>query len=140
MPIDGQGSHPTTEELTTDARQRADIAATAAGSKKGDDILVLEVGDIIAITDVFVIASGTNRRQVRTIVEEVERQIADQAGIKPGSVEGLDDASWVLLDYGDLVVHVFLDETRAYYDLDRLWADAPRIPFVDSGPLAAEGV
>jgi ribosome-associated protein len=127
LPVDGQGSHPTTEELTTDARQRADIAATAAGSKKGDDILVLEVGDIIAITDVFVIASGTNRRQVRTIVEEVERQISDQTGIRPGSVEGLDDASWVLLDYGDLVVHVFLDETRAYYDLERLWADAPRV-------------
>lgn len=127
LPGDGQGSHPTTEELITDARQRADIAATAAESKKADDIVVLEVGDIIAITDVFVIASGTNRRQVRTIVEEVERQIADQTGIKPVSVEGLDDASWVLLDYGDLVVHVFLDETRSYYDLERLWADAPRL-------------
>ena len=54
-------------------------------------------------------------------------QISDQTGIRPGSVEGLDDASWVLLDYGDLVVHVFLDETRAYYDLERLWADAPRV-------------
>jgi ribosome-associated protein len=127
LPVDGQGSHPTTEELTTDAHQRADIAATAAESKKGDDIMVLDVGDIIAITDVFVIASGTNRRQVRTIVEEVERQIDDRTGIKPGSVEGLDDASWVLLDYGDLVVHVFLEETRAYYDLERLWSDAPRL-------------
>jgi ribosome-associated protein len=127
LPVDGQGSHPTTEELTTDAHQRADIAATAAEAKKGDDIMVLDVGDIIAITDVFVIASGTNRRQVRTIVEEVERQIDDRTGIKPGSVEGLDDASWVLLDYGDLVVHVFLEETRAYYDLERLWSDAPRL-------------
>jgi ribosome-associated protein len=127
LPVDGQGSHPTTEELTTDAHQRADIAATAAESKKGDDIMVLDVGDIIAITDVFVIASGTNRRQVRTIVEEVERQIDDRTGIKPGSVEGLDVASWVLLDYGDLVVHVFLEETRAYYDLERLWSDAPRL-------------
>ncbi len=127
MRYDGRGSHPTSEELITDARQRADIAATAAGSKKADDVVVLDVGDIIAITDVFVIVSGTNRRQVRTITEEVERQIADQAGSKPASVEGLDDASWVLLDYGDLVVHVFLDETRSYYDLDRLWADAPRL-------------
>jgi len=124
---DRAGPHPTTEEPITDARQRADIAATAAGAKKGDDIVVLDVGDIIAITDVFVIASGTNRRQVRTIVEEVEHQIAEQAGVKPVSVEGLEDASWVLLDYGDLVVHVFLDETRAYYDLERLWGDAPRL-------------
>jgi ribosome-associated protein len=127
LPVDGQGRYPPSEELITNAHQRADIAATAAGSKKGDDIVVLDVGDIIAITDVFVIASGTNRRQVRTIVEEVERQITDRTGFKPGSVEGLDDASWVLLDYGDLVVHVFLDETRAYYDLERLWADAPRL-------------
>jgi ribosome-associated protein len=127
LPVDGQGRYPSSEELITNAHQRADIAATAAGSKKGDDIVVLDVGDIIAITDVFVIASGTNRRQVRTIVEEVERQITDRTGFKPGSVEGLDDASWVLLDYGDLVVHVFLDETRAYYDLERLWADAPRL-------------
>jgi len=89
--------------------------------------VVLDVGDIIAITDAFVIASGGNRRQVRTIVEEVEQQLTDRAGVKPVSVEGLDDASWVLLDYGDLVVHVFLDETRTYYDLERLWSDAPRV-------------
>ncbi|HEY7136590.1 MAG TPA: ribosome silencing factor [Acidimicrobiia bacterium] len=114
------------EELITDIPKRAAVAATAAASKKGEDIVVLDVGDIIAITDEFVIASGTNRRQVRTIVEEVEQQLADQAGVRPVSVEGLDDSSWVLLDYGDLVVHVFLAETRAYYDLERLWADAPR--------------
>ena len=112
---------------STDIQQRAAVAANAAASKKADDIVVLDVGDIIAITDAFVIASGGNRRQVRTVVEEVERQLAERAGVKPVSVEGLDDASWVLLDYGDMVVHVFLDETRAYYDLERLWSDAPRI-------------
>jgi ribosome-associated protein len=66
-------------------------------------------------------------RQVRTIVDEVEKALVEHDGSKPISVEGLADASWVLLDYGDIVVHVFLDETRAYYDLDRLWGDVPRL-------------
>ena len=88
---------------------------------------MLDVGDIISITDVFVIAGAPNVRQVRTIVEEVERALKDQCDMPPRSVEGLDDAHWVLMDYGDLVVHVFLDETRDYYQLERLWADAPRL-------------
>jgi ribosome-associated protein len=110
-----------------DSRHRAVIAAGAAASKKADDVVVLDVGDIISITDQFVIASASNTRLVRTVVDEVERVLKEQAGVSPRSSEGLDDASWVLLDYGDLVVHVFLAETRAYYDLDRLWADAPRV-------------
>ena len=107
--------------------RRVAVAAAAASAKKGEDIIALEVGDIISITDAFVIASGTNPRQVRTIVDEVERAMKEHASVPPTSVEGLDDATWVLLDYGDIVVHVFLDETRAYYELERLWSDAPRI-------------
>jgi ribosome-associated protein len=76
--------------------------------------------------DCFVLVTAANTRQVRTIVDEVERALRELDGSKPIGVEGLDDASWVLLDFGDVVVHVFLDTTRAYYDLDRLWADAPR--------------
>jgi ribosome-associated protein len=116
-----------TSPPAVDAQGRAVLAAGAASSKKADDILVLEVGDIISITDYFVIASASNPRLVRTIVDEVERTMKEEASITPRGTEGLDDASWVLLDYGDIVVHVFLDETRAYYDLDRLWADAPRV-------------
>jgi ribosome-associated protein len=108
--------------------RRALVAADAIAEKKGADVVVLRVGDILAITDVFVMASASNTRQVKTIVEEVERAIAEHDGSRPRSVEGLGDASWVLLDYGDVVVHVFLAETRAFYDLDRLWADAPSIP------------
>jgi ribosome-associated protein len=111
------------------AVRRALVAAEAIADKKGADLAVLRVGDILAITDVFVMASASNTRQVKTIVEEVERAIAEHDGSRPRSVEGLGDASWVLLDYGDVVVHVFLAETRAFYDLDRLWADAPSIPF-----------
>ena len=110
-----------------DARERAVIAARAAAEKKGEDTIVLDVGDIIAITEVFVITSGVNVRQVRSICDEVELALKIEADVSPRSTEGLGDASWVLLDYGDLVVHVFLRETREYYDLERLWADAPRI-------------
>lgn len=87
---------------------------------------MLDVGDIIGITDAFVITSGNNVRQVKTIAEEIERQLKELGG-KPIQVEGLSDATWVLLDYGDFVVHVFQKETRDYYDLERLWSDAPRI-------------
>ena len=106
---------------------RAQIAVAAAAEKKGSDLAILDVGDVLSIIDVFVLVSAANVRQVRTIVEEVEQAIALHDGSKPISVEGLGDASWVLLDYGDMVVHVFLDETRAYYDLDRLWGDVPRL-------------
>ena len=88
---------------------------------------MLDVGEIIGITDAFVITSGNNVRQVKTIAEEVERQLKEQGAGHPVQVEGLSDATWVLLDYGDFVVHVFQAGTRSYYGLERLWADAPRI-------------
>ena len=88
---------------------------------------MLEVGELIAITDHFVIASGSSSRQVRTIAEEVEQQTRNAGGGSPRRIEGLNDASWVLIEYGDFVVHVFLEETRRFYDLERLWGDAIRV-------------
>lgn len=118
------------------------VAARAADAKKGISTLVLEVGPILAIVDTFVITSGSNPRQVRTITEEVEEAVKLAGGGGPLRVEGLRDARWVLLDYGHLVVHVFLDEARAYYNLERLWADAARTAWEDpdrSGEGAAVG-
>ena len=112
-------------ELESVARAR--VAVSAAAEKNGTDLAVLDVGDVLAIIELFVLASASNVRQVRTIVDEVEHALTEYDGSKPISIEGLADASWVLLDYGDIVVHVFLDETRAYYDLDRLWGDVPRL-------------
>lgn len=108
-------------------------AAKAASDKKGEDTIILEVGGVLAITDAFVITSGANSRQVRTIAEEVEQKIDEAGGAKPLRIEGLDDARWVLMDYGDFVVHVFLDEVRRYYDLERLWSDAPRVEWSTTG-------
>jgi ribosome-associated protein len=112
--------------MLEDARSLATVAARAAASKKAEGTVILEVGGLLAITDAFVITSGTNARQVRTIAEEVEAQAKQSGRGGPLRVEGLDDARWVLLDYGDVVIHVFLDEARRYYDLERLWSDAPR--------------
>jgi ribosome-associated protein len=83
------------------------------------------VGDILSITDHFVICSGGSDRQVKTIADEIERKLA-QDERKPLRTEGSPDTGWMLIDYGDFVVHVFTDETRSYYDLERLWKDAPR--------------
>lgn len=85
------------------------------------------MGELLGVTEAFVITSGRNSRQVRTIVDEVEAQVKAASGRSPLQVEGLDDATWVLMDYGDFLVHVFLDELREYYDLEHLWSDAPRV-------------
>jgi ribosome-associated protein len=118
---------PASDVPVSDAHRRAGVAAHAADDKKGEDIVVLDVGDIISIAECFVVVSASNTRLVRTIVEEIELALKLASDEGPRSVEGLDDATWVLMDYGDVIVHVFLDETRAYYDLDRLWADAPTV-------------
>ena len=112
-------------------RQWARIAARAASAKGGEDTVIIEVGLVLAITDAFVITSGRNSRQVKTIAEEVEARLKLEGDIKPLRVEGLSDSHWILLDYGDLVIHVFLDETREFYDLERLWSDAPRVAWED---------
>ena len=112
-------------------RQRVALAARAASSKLGRDTLVLGVENLLGLTDAFVITSGANPRQVHTISDAVERQLKLAGAGSPRSVEGLDDLRWVLMDYGDFVVHVFLDETRLFYDLEHLWGDAPRLTWDD---------
>lgn len=110
------------------------VAARAADSKSGQEVVVLEVGPVLALCGYFVICSATNTRAVRTIADEVEAQVSAAGGPKPLRVEGKDDLRWVLLDYGDFVVHVFLDEAREYYDLDRLWSDVGRISWQENAP------
>ena len=120
-----------------DSRSKALLAARAASAKKAGEIVILEVGPLINITDYFVICSGNTERQVKTISEEVFRKLAEN-GWKPYRTEGERDQRWVLLDYLDVVVHIFHAEERDYYRIERLWADAPAIPFEDD-PVAAPG-
>ena len=98
--------------------------------------MILEVGEVLVVADEFVIASATNDRQVKAIVDDVERAIAEAGHGRPLRVEGLDDRHWVLIDYGDVVVHVFVEETRQYYELERLWSDVPRLAWAE--PAASQ--
>ncbi len=110
---------------TERTRERCTVAARAASSKSGRDTVVLAVDRLLGLTDAFLITSGANPRQVRTIGEEIERQLKLAGYGGPLCVEGTDDARWVLMDFGDIVAHVFLEEAREFYDLEQLWGDAP---------------
>mgnify|MGYP006178383521 CR=1 FL=1 len=114
-------------------------AAEAASAKKAERIVILDVSGLLKITDYFLICSGNTDRQVRTIADEVERQLAAHK-VKPYRREGQREGTWILLDYVDFVVHVFRKEERDYYELERLWSDAPKIPFEEESiePAAAE--
>lgn len=109
----------------------ARAAADALADKKGQDIVLLDVGDLITITDVFVIATGTSRPHVQTLAEEVVKRLKDE-GRPPVRHEGTAQAEWVLLDFGDIIVHVFQPEFREYYGLERLWGDAPVIEWEEA--------
>jgi len=103
------------------------LAATeAARDKQATDVVVLDVAELLAITDYFVICSSSSDRQIKTVIQAVEDRVRHDLVLRPVRREGEADAGWWLLDYVDVVVHVFGDEERAYYDLERLWRDAPR--------------
>jgi ribosome-associated protein len=114
------------------ARELALVAANAAADKLATDIVLIDVSERLVITDVFVIATGNNERQVEAIVDEVEEKLRE-AGVKPLRREGRRDGRWVLLDYADIVVHVQHAEERMYYALERLWKDCPTIDFTPNG-------
>ena len=126
---EGNGKHASSRDLAV-------AAARAAADKQGERVAVLDVRELIVITDYFVITSGGSQRQVRTLVEEIEKAMRG-LDHRPIRREGVEDWRWVLLDYFDIVVHVFAEEEREYYDLERLWRDAPTLEWEDVG--AASG-
>jgi ribosome-associated protein len=113
-------------------------AAQAAADKLATDLLLLDVSEQLVITDVFLLASAPNDRQVRAVVDEIEDRLRD-LGAKPVRREGVEDGRWVLLDYAEIVVHVQHQEERVFYALERLWKDCPVIPFVDADDQRATG-
>ena len=128
-----------TESETVAARRPADpdsravavAAARAASDKQASRIVVLDVHEPIVITDYFVICTASSIRQIRTVTDEIER-VTREMGVKPFRREGEAEAGWWLLDYFDVVVHVFSEEDRDYYDLERLWRDAPEVDWETS--------
>ena len=109
--------------------EAAKLFAEAADDKKAFDILILDLRSLTYITDYFVICSASNTTQLGAISVVVSEELA-KAGVRPSHVEGEAGANWVLMDYGDIVVHIFDEQTRIYYSLEKLWGDAPRIPVV----------
>ena len=116
---------------TDRATELVTVAAQAASDKLAQNIVAFDVSDQLVITDAFVLCSAPNDRQVRAIVDEIEEKLRD-VGAKPIRREGERDGRWVLIDYGDIVVHVQHDEERAYYALERIWRDCPTIKLPES--------
>jgi len=117
------------------ALQRALAAASTAADNRGQDICVLDMRGLSDMFDFFVLASGTSRRQLHAMSEEIDRVLTQQWGEQRLGIEGYEESRWILLDYGDVVVHLFDPDTRAYYALEDLWAHAKRVPL----PNAAYG-
>jgi ribosome-associated protein len=113
--------------VADDGEALAILAARTASALKASDVLVLDVGGVLAITGYFVIVSGSNPRQVRAIVDDVEVKVRAGLGRSPVRTEGVREQQWTLIDYGDVVVHVFLDSVREFYEIERLYLDASRI-------------
>ncbi|MBN1393526.1 MAG: ribosome silencing factor [Pirellulales bacterium] len=108
--------------------RRALLAAQTAEDNRGDDIVVLDTRELTSIFDYFVIATGTSRRQIHAMSEEIDRVLEDQMGDRRLGIEGYEESRWILLDYGDVVVHLFEPDTRRYYALEELWGRAKRVP------------
>lgn len=116
-------------------RDLARKAAREAVDRRGQDVIVLDLRGLTSATDYFVLASGESDVQVKTIAERIKKRLEEEEDLRPWHVEGIRNARWVLLDYVDFIVHVFHREARAYYELERLWGDAPTEPLE---PLSGE--
>jgi ribosome-associated protein len=122
--------------IDEDARDLAVAAARVADSHHATDVMVLHVGDVLALTEYFVIAEASNKRLVNAVVEEVEAQLKVLVGRAPIRVEGVRENQWVLIDYGDVIVHIFLSEIRDFYEIERLYTDVPKVEWNE---LATDG-
>ena len=107
-------------------KEMARTACKALDEKKALDLKIIDIAEVSTIADYFVIASGSNQNQVQAMVDNVEEKLA-KAGYEPKQIEGTRSSSWILMDYGDLIVHVFDEENRLFYDLERIWRDGKRI-------------
>ena len=114
--------------------ERALAAARTAEENRGRDIVVLDLRELTSLFDFFVLASGTSRRQLHAMSEEIDRALEEGMGDRRLGIEGYDESRWILLDYGDVVIHLFDPDTRSYYGLEDLWSEAKRVPFEPREP------
>ncbi len=113
--------------MAATSKELAKIVCTALEDKKATDIKVIDISDVSVLADYFIIASGSNRNQVQAMVDSVQEDLFKKAGAEAKQVEGYQTANWILLDYGDIIVHVFDEENRLFYDLERIWRDGKDI-------------
>ena len=116
-----------------DSLELAQVAATAIDDKQGSEIVIIPVGDVLGITEYFVVSSGSNPRQVRAICDAVLEKVRAETGRGPLRSEGTGEQQWVLIDYGDVVVHVFADEARRFYEIERLYKDVTPVAWTPPG-------
>jgi ribosome-associated protein len=121
-------SEPAASRGSDSGLQRALLAAQTAEDNRGTDIVVLDMRELTSIFDYFVIATGSSRRQIHAMSEEIDHVLEDRMHDRRLGIEGYEESRWILLDYGDIVVHLFEPETRGYYALEDLWARAKRVP------------
>lgn len=114
--------------------ERALAAARTADNNRGRDIVILDLRELTAVFDYFVLVTGTSRRQLHAISEEIDETLEKEFGDHRLGIEGYADSRWILLDFGDIVVHMFDEETRDYYALEQLWSGAKRVPFESASP------
>jgi ribosome-associated protein len=121
--------------------ERAQAAARVADLNRGRDIAIIDLRELTPVFDYFVLATGSSRRQLHAIAEEIDDVLRREFGDKRLGIEGYADSRWILLDFGDVVIHLFDEETRDYYDLEQLWTGAKRVPFVSAaGPAASPAI
>ncbi len=113
-------------------------AAQAADDKLAHEPVALYVGDLLSVVDYFLVVSGRNDRQVHAICDAIEERVKSDGGRSPLRIEGLREGTWILMDYGDVVVHIFEEEARRYYDLEHLWLAAPRLALPEFSRINAE--
>jgi len=117
--------------------QRALLAAKTAEDNRGTDVVVLDMRELTPIFDYFVLATGASRRQLHAMSEEIDHALEDQMGDRRMGIEGYEESRWILLDYGDIVIHLFEADTRAYYAIEELWGHAERVPLAGHDSPAA---
>ena len=109
-----------------DSKEMAKLAISALEDKKAEDIALIDISEVSVLADYFLIASGTNRSQIQAMIDNVEEQLGKK-GCNPKQIEGYESANWILMDYGDIIVHVFDSENRLFYDLERIWRDGKKM-------------
>ena len=116
-----------------ESKELAILSARAMDQRKGTKITVLKLEDLTILTDYFVVGTGATRVQTQALADSVEEAL-DKLGIRPNRIEGLQEGRWILMDYGQIIIHIFQEDERGFYGLERLWADAPALPFEEVFP------